>query len=134
MLELTAETDRGESGMIGDTVTGGLVTLSARATGAAGMSLLLVRNGEVEEMVPVVEDELVHTFEREVGADGDRFRVHLVQASSTIVITNHVWVEYAAPDDDADDGGCRTAGGGAGAGLLFAAAALLGLRRRRSRR
>ncbi len=150
MLELTAETDRGESGMIGDTVTGGLVTLSARATGAAGMSLLLVRNGEVEEMVLVEGDEFEHTFEREVGADGDRFRVHLKQASSTIVITNHIWVEYAAPaggpdagsggepmtpETSADSGcGCRTgAGGGAGLGLLLAAA-LFGLRRRRSRR
>jgi MYXO-CTERM domain-containing protein len=154
MLELTAETDRGETGMIGDTVTGAQVTLAARATGAAGLELVLVRNGEIEEMVPVEGDEFVHTFERDVAAEGDRFRAHLIEASSKIVITNHVWVEYATPSGGEDDGeddsgvddsggeddgedegcGCRAGGGGAGAGLLLAAAALLGLRRRRSRR
>ena len=135
MLELTAETDRGESGMIGDTVTGALVTLAARATGADGMTLLLVRNGETEEMVPVEGDEFVHTFEREVGGDGDRFRAHLVQASRKIVITNHIWVEYATPSGGESGCGCSAgADSGAGAGVLLIAAALLGFRRRRSRR
>jgi MYXO-CTERM domain-containing protein len=153
MLELTAETDRGERGMIGDSVIGGRVSLTASATGADGMQLVLMRNGEMDEVVDVTGKDFTHTFERDTRSEGDRYRVHLTLASD-VVITNHVWVEYADPvgggDPDAgtdpgtgeepsrDDSGCGcragASPGGSAGGLLALAAALLGLRRRRSRR
>jgi MYXO-CTERM domain-containing protein len=150
MVELTAETDRGESGMIGDTVTGGAASLEARVTGGAGMDLQLVRNGEIEETVEIEADEFTHVFARETRPEGDRYRLQLRERDGNvdIVVTNHVWVEYAEPvaggpdagpggdgGGDAEGGcGCRTGGGGGGVALLIAAAALGGLRRRRSRR
>ncbi|HKE18688.1 MAG TPA: CehA/McbA family metallohydrolase [Kofleriaceae bacterium] len=156
MLELTAETDRGERGMIGDTVTGHHVSLTASVAGEAdGMQLVLMRNGEMDEVVPVEGSDFTHTFERDTRSEGDRYRVHLTLGGD-VVITNHVWVEDAEPTggDDAgsgggpdagtgapggDDGGCgcragASRGGGAGGALLLAAAALIGLRRRRSTR
>ncbi|HWM84772.1 MAG TPA: CehA/McbA family metallohydrolase [Kofleriaceae bacterium] len=150
MLELTAQTDMGESGAIGDTVTGGRVTLEVRTAGAEGMALVLVRNGVVDETVAVDGNgEFVQTFERETRTEGDRYRAHLA-LTSDVVVTNHVFVDYAPPtgggggdagpngNEDDDDGGCgcRTASGGGGAALLLVAAmAFAGLsRRRRSRR
>jgi MYXO-CTERM domain-containing protein len=144
MLELAAATDRDESGMIGDTVAGGVVFLTARTSGADGMELVLVRNGEVEETVPVAGGEFEHTFERETGADGDRYRAHLVSEGDEVVITNHVWVEYAEPievdepgpepDDDEGGCGCRADAQSGGAGAIVLAIAALVLRRRRSTR
>jgi MYXO-CTERM domain-containing protein len=139
-LDLTAETDGGESGRIGDTVTGGRVSLTATAQGASGMSLILVRNGEEDEIVEVDSDDFTHVFERDTATDGDRYRVHLA-LTAEVVITNHIWVEYATPvpvpGPDAEDSGCgcRSGGGSSGGTLIFlVAAAALGLRRRRSRR
>jgi MYXO-CTERM domain-containing protein len=145
MLELTAATDRDESGMIGDTVTGGTVSLTARTSGADGMELVLVRNGEVDETVAVSGDEFEHRFERETDAGGDRYRAHLVADATEVVITNHVWVEYAdpvdvpdepgaEPDDDEGGCGCRAGSQGGGAGAIALAIAAFAIRRRRSRR
>ena len=141
MLELAAETDAGETGRIGDTVTGGRVTLTATATGASGMSLILVRNGENDEIVPVDGDDFTHEFERDTDTGGDRYRLHLAETAD-VVITNHIFVEYATPvpvpEDDPEDEdtgcGCRSGGSGGGTWLLLVAAAALGLRRRRSTR
>jgi MYXO-CTERM domain-containing protein len=161
MVELTAETDREESGMIGDTVSGTAVTLTVNVAGGAGMVLDLVRNRESDEIVMVDSDEFTHVFERDVSAEGDRYRVHLREENDDVVITNHVWVDFAPPGggggddagpggggggggggDDDDDGeggcGCRSGSSGAGsgtaAGLFLLAAVAAGLRRRRSRR
>jgi MYXO-CTERM domain-containing protein len=131
--------------MIGDTVTGGTVSLTARAGGADGMELVLVRNGEVDETVAVSGDEFEHTFERDTDAGGDRYRAHLVAGSTEVVITNHVWVEYAdpvdvpdepgaEPDDDEGGCGCRAGSQGGGAGAIALAIAAFAIRRRRSRR
>jgi MYXO-CTERM domain-containing protein len=149
MVELTAETDRDERGMIGDTLTGGRVALEAVVTGGDGMSLALVRNGEVDETVEVEGNEFAHTFERDTREEGDRYRVHLLQ-SAEVVITNHVWIEFAPPiggGPDAGTGGgdgggcgCRAGASGSSKGrsgamvAVFVLAAFAGLRRRRSRR
>jgi MYXO-CTERM domain-containing protein len=153
MVELTTSTDRDEQGIIGDTVSGSTVSVEARVTGGDGLTLDLVRNGEIEETVTVAGDDFIKVFEREVRSEGDRYRVHLGDTAD-IVVTNHVWVEYApatgggdpdgGPDDgggadggdDEDEGGCgcQTDGGGAAWTGLLALAALAGLRRRRSRR
>lgn len=134
MLELEAETDRGERGRIGDTVTGGRVALTARAVGAAGMTLVLVRNGEDEESVQVDSNDFTHEFERDTGDEGDRYRAHLTLADD-VVVTNHIYVDYAAPVDNDDGCGCRTGrgAGDAGTALLLLVGACLALRSRRSR-
>jgi len=155
MVELTATTDGGDSGMIGDTLTGGVVQVTAHVVGGSGMKLQLVRNGEDDEIVDVDSNDFTQVFERETRSEGDRYRVHLSDGLD-VVVTNHVWVEYAPPvgggdpdagtagpdggggddgDDDDDGCGCRSAGAsGAWSSLCVLAAAAFALRRRRSRR
>ena len=129
-----ADADGGR-GMIGDTVRGAEVSLEAVVRGGDGLTLQLWRNGEVDEAVPVSGDEFRHEFRRTTGEAGDRYRLHLTEAFD-VVITNHVWVEWAEPIDEGGGGcGCGAGGGagsGAGGGLLVVlAAALVGRRRRR---
>lgn len=135
MLELTAETDSGEAGMIGDTLHGSIVTLRATATGADGLNLALWRNGRVDETVTVDGDAFVHDFERDIAETGDRFRLDLSEGTE-VVITNHVWLEYAPGAGD-DGCGCGAGRGGAPGGLvlvLLAIAAAATGRRCRCRR
>lgn len=162
MVELTAVTDNGDMGMIGDTVNGTAVRLTAHVTGGAGMVLRVVASGVVEEdVIQIDSNDFIHTFERPI-EDTGRYRVHVSDGTGDVVITNHVFVERgtagdgfpgdpdAGPgaeddggdeadgggDGDSDDGcGCRGAGsGGAWSSLAIAVAAAFALRRRRSRR
>lgn len=161
MVELTAVTDNGDSGMIGDTVTGTAVQLTAHVTGAEGMILRLYAGGEEDDdVVQIDSNDFTHVYERPI-EDTGRFRVH-VRDGNDVVITNHVFVERGtagdgfpgdspdagpgAEDDggdeedggsgDSDDGcGCRSAGAsGAWSSLVVLAAAVFAVRRRRSRR
>lgn len=113
MVELTAVGDDGRAAMIGDTVRGARVRLTARVEGGAGMTLSLWRNGVEEESLVVDSDDFTRELVRDTRAEGDRYRLHLAEAFD-IVITNHIWVEPG--DAAADDGGCgcgAAAGGGA---------------------
>jgi MYXO-CTERM domain-containing protein len=113
MVELTATGDDGRVAMIGDTVRGARVRLSARVEGGAGMTLSLWRNGVEEESLVVDRDDFTLELERVTRAEGDRYRLQLAEAFD-VVITNHIWVEPG--DAPADDGGCgcgAAAGGGA---------------------
>jgi MYXO-CTERM domain-containing protein len=133
MLELTAETDRGEAGMIGDTLHGASVDLRAHATGARGLVLSLLRNGRVDETVAVDADDFVHVFERDTDEAGDRYRLELSELDA-VVITNHLWVEDAPP---AGGSGCGCRAGGtspAGVALLLLALVATGRCRRYRRR
>ena len=134
MVELTAETDAGEAGMIGDTLRGAEVTLTARVTGGDGLALALWRGGAEDETVTVEGDDFTATFVREVNEDGDRYRVQLGDTQD-IVITNHVWIEHMERRGDGGDGcGCRsgTPGRGNGIVLLIAIAIVCVLGRRSS--
>lgn len=131
-LDFTALTDRGDSGMIGDTVTAGAVTLRATVTGGAGLSLQLWRNGRVDESVTIDSDEFSVEFARDTAEAGDRYRVQLADAFD-VVISNHIWVEYAEPVDKGGCG-CRASSSGQPLSAALVALAVFGFTRRRSRR
>jgi MYXO-CTERM domain-containing protein len=104
VVDFTARTEAGEAAMIGDTLLADRVHLRARVLGGAGYSLILVRNGAVDEVIPLARDDVQIELERETREEGDRYRVHIGDAFD-LVITNHIWVEYAEPSP-VDDGGC----------------------------
>lgn len=125
MLELTA--DAGDAhAMIGDTIAGHQVTLTAQVTGGRGLSLVLYRNGEATDTVPLDSDDATQTWNLPTSADGDRYHAELQQNYLPVTVTSHIFVTFAP----ADGGGCCNSGADAG-WLVVAVAVAFALRRRR---
>jgi hypothetical protein len=90
-VELTATNEDGVTAMVGDTVVGDDVVLTARVTGGAGLDLRLLENGVVRSRLFVWTQDAVHQWRVRPG-NGDRFRVHL-GTDTDVVITNHVFLQ-----------------------------------------
>lgn len=121
----------------GDTVTAPRVTLTVQVTGG-GDRLMLLRNGEVTERVPIDADPFVHELELEPPAEGEDFvRAVVVVDDAPRTVTSNVWLRRgpvaAAPPTvptGASGGGCSAAGPGTPGGPLFLAPILVALRGR----
>ncbi len=96
---------------VGNTVFADHATLSVVVTGADGMSLRVIKNGDVLEVVQVSGDRFEHETAVEAPPDGeDRYRHELVKGAQRQSLSSYVWLRKA---DDAPGGGgcdCRTPG------------------------
>jgi len=149
MVELTSEI-----APEGDTVHAERTRLHAKITGADGLGVRWVRNGEMLDGGDVTGDAFELEMLATAPASGqDRYRVEVLRNGRPATITGHLWVEFKAgvsvKDDVPGDGGgcsCRVGpvdegameniwGGGAGSswGVVVAALGGLGLALRRRR-
>ncbi len=97
---------------VGNTVFADTATLSAVVTGADGMSLKIIKNGEVIESVRVSGDPFEHQSNVEAAADGeDRYRHEVTIGTERHSLSSYVWLRKA---DDAPDGGVPDAGANGG--------------------
>ncbi|MBC8072360.1 MAG: PHP domain-containing protein, partial [Deltaproteobacteria bacterium] len=100
----------------GDTVYADVpVDYTATASGAAGLRLRVMQDGEALETVDVAGDPFVHAFAIASPASGEtRVRIELLEGTQRRVITSHVW--QRACDDTAcsDPSGADTSGTGDG--------------------
>lgn len=127
MLELTA--DAGDAhAMIGDTIAGHTVTLTAHVTGGSGLSLVLYRNGEATDTVALDSDDATQTWSLTTAAAGDRYHAEVQENYLPVTVTSHIFVT----DAPADSGGCGCQGNTPAGFLLIAFAAFAALRRRHS--
>ena len=121
---------------VANTVFADRATLSAVVAGGEGRRLVIVKNGEPVDAVPIASDPFTYAISVEApGAGEDRYR-HEVQESSTAEsYSSYVWLRKAAdlPDNAASDGGgCSARGvhrGGVLASMLLLVAGWLVRRR-----
>jgi hypothetical protein len=119
----------GERAGIGDRIAAPEVRVHATAKGGEGFRLAVYRNGTRVESLEIDAAEFAHTWTFETAEDGDRYRVEIREGSIPVVVTSHVFVDYAARSGR----GCVAAGStGGAAALLLAAAAAFALSRRRN--
>lgn len=142
-LSLSAVGADGRAVDIGDTTAGARVTLTIGVTRGAGQDLgvLIVRNGQAVDLLPIDADDFQATVDYDVRPEGDRFRAQVVLGGTLpVVVSNHIYVDYLEP---ADPGGCacrttalgaRSWTGAALIGLLLALGIRLPRRRSRTRR
>jgi uncharacterized protein (TIGR03382 family) len=127
IVELTV-TAGDDTAVIGDTLTAGSVDVAARVYGGSGLELGIYRNGEGIEAVAVDSEDFAYTWSFDTAESGDRYRVQVLLGSLPVVVTNHVWVDYAPRGSGG--GGCSTGGRtGAPAALLLLLLAVALLRR-----
>lgn len=113
---------------IGDTAEGARIEIEAHVVGGKGLLLALVQDGTARPAVAVDADDWRKRFTVEVPKSGSRVRAHLLDGTSAVVVTSHLWLSYAKPS-----GGCAIGGPDEarfGALALFALALLLLARRR----
>jgi len=84
-------------GMLGSTVATHQGRLTARVEGGAGMVLVLLRNGRTLQSFDITGGDETHTVDVVPGADGDRFRAHLLLGDKDVVVTNHIYATFAQP-------------------------------------
>lgn len=135
-VDLEIDSDSGEVGRIGDTISGDELTIRARVTGGAGSHAVLVTDGREGESRAVDSDDSEVSWEVTVPEAGARYRIHVFSDLGLVTVTNHVFVDFVAGPGGGGCG-CRAPGsGGSGGGLLLAvvAAALTWRRRRRAPR
>ncbi len=129
-VELTARAGD-DVASLGETVAGSSAVVTARVFGGAGLDLGIYRNGEGIDAVPLATDDETVEWRFDVAEPGDRFRVQVLIGSLPVVVTNHVYVDYAPPPST---GGCAVAGGADGVPWVLVLVALGGLAAARRRR
>lgn len=115
MVDTTLSGDRQ-----GNTVFADVATLRAVVAGGDGLTLQIIKNGEVIQRVPVEGEPFTH--EREVTApeEGqDRYRHEVLLGANPQTVTSYVWLQKAdmspdggVPDGGVPDGGTDTGGSG----------------------
>ena len=104
--ELYLEATSGkETAIMGDTIQGDMVQLSARVVNGNGLKLNVLWNSIPDpdhSNISVDQDDFSYTWNFSPIQD-DRFRLELWDGVELIAITNSLYVEPAASDDDDDD-------------------------------
>src|SRR6185503_2877693 len=77
---------------IGDTATGARIELEAHVVGGKGLALALVQDGTARAPVAVDADDWRQRFTVEVPKAGSRVRAHLLDGTSAVVVTSHIWL------------------------------------------
>ena len=80
----------GPAAIMGDTVLAGGADFMARVMGGAGRTLLVIKDGETLQTVPVPGDEFTHSFS--AGEPG-RYRLQLMRQQNPETVTTPIWLE-----------------------------------------
>jgi MYXO-CTERM domain-containing protein len=101
----------------GDTVAAPKTELSATITGGLGFTARFVKNGQPAAEVEIDSDPFVLKLAAAAPASGEhRFRVEVMDGSSRITVTSHLWLTSAAAADAGAGGSAGSGSNGSGAG------------------
>jgi hypothetical protein len=131
-VDLLVTSDLG-MGSIGDRISGNRVKVEVRVTGGAGFQVGLFRNGRLVDARNIASANVTESWSFPTSAMGDRWRVHVMDGELNVVVTNHVWVDWAEPYSPALGAGCDSlsvTGDGVPAAMVLLLAAAWRIRRR----
>ncbi|MCB9479630.1 MAG: CehA/McbA family metallohydrolase [Deltaproteobacteria bacterium] len=93
--------------MMGETIRGDKITITARVVGGNGYALRILQDGaKIDEYdkIPVDSDDFETSFTIDVGPETDtRYRAELYDGVMPIALTNSLYVRPPLPGDDDDD-------------------------------
>ena len=101
----------GDLVMMGDEVSGPTCDLTAEAAGAAGLTMLVIEDGDVLEDEYLTEDEATHSVEI-VPGDHTVVRLELRDGERLVALTNPIYLSWAEegveepPEEDQPEDGC----------------------------
>lgn len=100
MVELTGTTADGQHAIVGDTLYANRATMTVRVRGAEGQLLRITRDGLLVGVVPVVGDDLTHSFPADRsptgGPLGSFWRVDTADLRSLTTIGNPIFLDDPA--------------------------------------
>lgn len=133
-VDLEVDSDSGQVGRIGDSISGDKLTIRARVTGGAGSHAVLVTDGREGESRALDSDDSEVSWEVAVPEEGARYRIHVYSDLGLVTVTNHVFVDFVQGPGGGGCGCRAPGGGGSGGGLLLVVMAAALAWRRRARR